>query len=273
MLYTERSDGQDTAKHGQVAKLTAGSPASQIKRLVSTVLRFAGLQDPVRDGLQRLRAAGWWPWTSLVPEEDFSRCVSDAVRVLLETEPAEHFGDYAEFGVSRGTSLAIVDHVLREEGLPDVRLLGFDSFEGMPPEAEREGWIPGQFKSTLRATERYLRKRRVDLGRTTLVKGWFTETLTATTKRRLNLQKLSLIMIDCDIYSASKDALAFCAPHIHEQAVIMLDDWGWREDKGEIGQKEAFEEFLTDHPDLTAEPLPSYLAQSRVFLLRRAVRS
>jgi hypothetical protein len=77
-------------------------------------------------------------------------------------------------------------------------------------------------------------------------------------------------MIDCDIYTASKDALAFCAPHIGRYAMIFFDDWGWPQERGEIGQKEAFEEFLTAHREISAEPMPSYLPQARVFLLKRA---
>ena len=122
--------------------------------------------------------------------------------------------------------------------------------------------------STLAATRKYLRKQGTDVERTTLVKGWFSETLTAATRRRLNLQKVSLVMIDSDIYSASKEALNF-GPHLAQQAVIMFDDWGWRSDVGEVGQQEAFNEFLAAHPGLTALPLPGYLEQSRVFLLRR----
>jgi hypothetical protein len=83
------------------------------------------------------------------------------------------------------------------------------------------------------------------------------------------LQKVSLVLIDSDIYSASKEALKFVEPHLAEQAVIMLDDWGWRSDLGEVGQQEAFNEFLAEHPGLTAAPLSGYIEQSRVFLLRR----
>lgn len=135
--------------------------------------------------------------------------------------------------------------------------------------AAKEGWAPGQYRSTLEATRRHLRKRGVDLERVTLVKGWFRDTLTEETRAALGIGAASVIMIDCDIYTASKDALAFCAPHIGRHAMIFFDDWGWPQERGEIGQKEAFEEFLAAHRDISAEPMPSYLPQARVFLLRR----
>ena len=76
-------------------------------------------------------------------------------------------------------------------------------------------------------------------------------------------------MIDCDIYSASKDALSFSESHIERHAVVLFDDWGWREEVNDIGQKEAFADFLAEHRDITAETMPSYLRQARVVHLRR----
>ena len=79
-------------------------------------------------------------------------------------------------------------------------------------------------------------------------------------------------MIDCDIYSASRAALFFCEPLIVDHAVILFDDWGWREEVGGVGQKEAFDEFLGEFPELAAERLPSYFKHARVFLVERRAR-
>jgi len=217
-----------------------------------------------------LRRWGLAPWAPLVPERQFSICVDHALAVLRKADPAHEFGDYLEFGVSRGTSLATVHHSLQRANLPQARLIGFDSFAGMPPESAGQGWDPGAFASPIGITRRYLIGKGVDLERVTLVKGWFSDTLNEQTRSTLKLGKASLIMVDCDIYSASCEALRFSAPHIKDRAVVIFDDWGWREQEGERGQKEAFAEFLTEHPDLRAEPLPSYLEQARVFLLTRS---
>lgn len=206
-------------------------------------------------------------WNPLVPEDELITGYRNAIQTL--GDPGR-LGDYLEFGVSRGTSLACMFHALKRENVSHVRLIGFDSFEGLPPEASTEGWRPGDYRSTEHATRRYLSKKGVDLARVRLVKGWFKDTLTPEARDRLNISKASLIMIDCDIYSASREALWFCEPLIRDQAAIFFDDWGWRSDEGKIGQKEAFEEFLAEFPQFWSEPLPSYLPQARVFLLRRA---
>jgi O-methyltransferase len=188
---------------------------------------------------------------------------------LLKSRDHE-FGDYLEFGVSRGTSMACVFHALQRSELHQVRLIGFDSFAGMPPEAETQGWRQGAYASTLRATRRYLREHDVDLRRLQLVEGWFKDTLKDATARKLALRKASLIMIDCDIYSASKQALRFSERFIVDTAMIIFDDWGSRADHGKVGQREAFAEFLAEFPDISAEPFEEvYRPASRIFLVRR----
>lgn len=223
-------------------------------------------------GLRRLRkfahAHTLWFWRPLVPADGFTTCCRSAIKALRSTQGSE-IGCYLEFGVSRGTSLLCMYRALQSEHLPHVRLIGFDSFEGLPPEAAREGWSPGAFWSTRSATEKYLRRHGVDMNRVTLVEGWFKDTLTQKSRDRYGIEAASLIMIDCDIYSASREALWFCEPLIRSEAVIFFDDWGSRSEKGRIGQKEAFEEFLAAFPTLRAEPLPAYIPAARVFLVSR----
>jgi len=187
----------------------------------------------------------------------------------VEVLGPEGIGDYLEFGVSRGTSMACVSRVLRQLHLDHVRLIGFDSFLGLPSDADGGDWAEGVYRSTVGATRRYLKRGGVKLDRVILVRGWFNDTLNDETRRRHGIGKASLIMIDCSIYSSSKEALTFCEPHIHDRTILIFDDWGWKSNVGEIGQKEAFEEFLADQPSLTATPLPAYTPEARMFLIER----
>lgn len=233
-------------------------------------LNKIGLLSPLRKLKARyLTPRGIGSWTPLIPEQEFYNSVRLAIQKLLENETGDALGNYLEFGVSRGTSMSTVFHVLKELKLDHVQLIGFDSFEGMPKDSEKEGWAPGLYRSTIKATTKYLINKKVDIGRVHLVKGWFTDTLTEKTKEDLNITKASIIMIDCDIYSASKTALNFCFPLIKDNAILIFDDWGWTADSGIVGQKEAFEEFLQQKPDFSVTPLVNYIPQSRVFLLSR----
>jgi hypothetical protein len=213
---------------------------------------------------------GYGEWQRLIlDEDDFKDAVRAALNRLLSHEDPQTLGDYLEFGVSRGTSMACVHDVIADLELDTMRLVGFDSFQGLPPEAAKEGWEPGAYASTETATRHYLRENGVDLDRVTLVKGWFRDTLNPATESRLALRKASLIMVDCDIYQATKEALIFALPLVRDRAIVIFDDWGWKSDKDEIGQREAYQECI-EAPDLfTAERLPGYIPQSRVFLLTR----
>jgi O-methyltransferase len=233
---------------------------------------LVGLLDHVGAGNTLRRARRWRHgrrknWTPLSPKEQFAACCRMAIEELAKH--GHEFGDYLEFGVSRGTSFAVMHDALAEKGLNSVRLFGFDSFEGLPPEAEKEGWKAGDFYSAISATRKYLRERGIDWTRSILIKGWFGETLNDETIRKFEIERASLIMVDCDIYSASRDALWFSEPLIGDHAVIFFDDWGAGPLENRIGQIEAFDELLRAFPHLRADPMPSYAEHARVFLVSR----
>jgi hypothetical protein len=80
-------------------------------------------------------------------------------------------------------------------------------------------------------------------------------------------------MVDCDNYTSAKQALAFTAPLIVDEAVLLFDDW-WPEWLGaqNLGEKRAFEEFLDAHPYFAATELEdcSYKPEAaKVFLVSR----
>lgn len=238
-----------------------------MKQIMLRILGAVGLLQPARHVWMLMRRLA--PPKPLVPEQAFYASVLSAIDELRERVPATQFGDYLEFGVNRGTSLAWVYRALQNKRLSHLRLIGFDSFQGLPPEAADEGWVPGDFKSSHEATRAYLDSMEVDMRRVTLVEGWFSQTCTVQNKVRLALDKASLIMVDCDTYSASRDVLRYVEPLIRDHAIVICDDWGSTSD-GHRGQNDAFEEFLQEHPQLSAQPLQSYRSLSRVFLVSRS---
>ena len=44
-------------------------------------------------------------------------------------------------------------------------------------------------------------------------------------RQALQIERASIIMIDCDLYASTKDALRFCSPAIQGSCVIFFDDW------------------------------------------------
>lgn len=200
-------------------------------------------------------------------------CLSDALRWLAEARPkGGELGDYLEFGVYQGNTLIAMHQVLEKSPkAPRMRLFGFDSFEGLPPEAAQEGgvWSPGQYRCEREFTEARLAEAGVKQERVKLVQGFYADSLTPTLPAELGIKRAGIVMIDCDLYSSTREALEFCRPLFGERTVILFDDW--HSTGEEAGEKRAFRELLAAEPGLAAEEVPAYHSNGAVFRLTREV--
>lgn len=210
------------------------------------------------------------------PDKVIEERLSDALDVLAAEGEADALGDYLEFGVAFGASLACMYRVAQRRGIGQMRLFGFDSFEGLPEAArtdDRGYWSPRMFRSDIRVTKRFLTRAGIDWARVTLVKGWFSDTLNVGLTAKHHLRKASIIMMDCDMYLSAKQALDFCAPLIRDRAIIIFDDWySGGLDAENLGEKRAFDEFLEDG-EFERESLGRYAPNAQVFKVSRRVPS
>jgi hypothetical protein len=73
------------------------------------------------------------------------------------------------------------------------------------------------------------------------------------------------------MYLSAKEALIFCASLIKKEAVILFDDWysGDRLADKNLGEKRAFDEFLSENQCFKVEELNSYTKNAKVFLITR----
>jgi O-methyltransferase len=209
----------------------------------------------------------------LVPEQALKEAYTNAV-LTLRDRVGDNIGDYMEFGVCHGSSMACMHDVLKATGTTGVRKFGFDSFQGLPPEADDQDggfFSKGQFDSSLYFTRTLLIKRGVNLNTTFLVEGWFKDTCTQDTIDRYGIRKVGIVMIDCDIYSAAKEALDFVGPLLAPHAILVFDDWNVNNlAEKNMGERRAYEEFIAENQKrFTASRLPSTYPNSAVFHLIR----
>jgi hypothetical protein len=243
---------------------------------VSALDRF-GLKTPLR----RLYDAGP-AWMTRLNTRDVrrrERLVDEAhleekyrAAIALLKSRGFEVGAYLEFGVFNGTSLVCMHRALVQAGDRTTRLVGFDSFEGLPAVAASDSgghWQPGQFKCSLDFTRRVLDHEGVERRRVTLVKGYFDATLTPQRRRLLNIDRVGIVMIDCDLYQSTKEALGFCGPIVIDTAVIFFDDWYPLATQG-LGERMAFEEWLAANPGLHAEELFEFEPRGKAFLVTRS---
>ncbi len=210
----------------------------------------------------------------LINEKAFRAAVDDALSVLLTRTSVAELGDCLEFGVGSGSTLAVMYDLLQNRGACHTRMFGFDSFEGLPAEADQEDdrlWFEGKFACPEAVTRAALAKRGLPSSRIILQKGWFRETLTDDLIADHELNKASVVMIASTLYSSAKTALEFCKNLFADDALIIFDCYfpGGRDDRF-IGEEKAFVEFLDVNRAFVATLLDcQYSSASQLFLLQR----
>jgi O-methyltransferase len=244
----------------------------QLNRLLNASLQFAPTSVRSYVEKERLRVR-LRDRRRAVPETTYRELIHRGLEHLIGEFGQESLGDYLEFGVYNGTSLVSMFRETEAMGLTGMRLFGFDSFEGLPAAAatDDEGkWKPGAWRSDLEFTEAVLEAEGVDRSRVFLVPGWFSATCNAETAHRYSITKASVIMIDCDIYTSTREALDFCGPLITDRALMLFDDWNTGDLAAKnLGERKAFEEWLAASGCFRAEPFGTYRAKSETFLVTR----
>lgn len=134
-------------------------------------------------------------------------------------------GLVCEFGVAGGKSINFLAGLL-----PDHRIYGFDSFEGLP-EDWRDGVAAGAFRQDRLPTV---------AANVTLVPGLFDDTLPPFLAEHTG--SALFLHIDCDLYSSTKTVFDLCGDRIVPGTVLCFDEFfnypGWQE-----GEYRAFKEF------------------------------
>lgn len=208
---------------------------------------------------------------NLVPQAALTARLQWAINHIAG-EAGGEVAAYLEFGVYNGSSMICMHRALESRGLVGVRLVGFDSFRGLPPdigEVDDGVWLPGQFACPRSVTEANLRAAGIPDRDLLLVEGWYKETL-ASGPQALGLARASIVMIDCDAYPSAKLALGFIAPILDSPSILIFDDWKLNElDLKGMGEYRAFKEFLRTQPDIRAKEVKSYNRKSKMFVVRR----
>ena len=181
-------------------------------------------------------------------------------------------GDYYEFGVFRGYLLWHSHMSAREIGIK-AHFWGFDSFRGLPEiegidRADNE-FFAGQFSCSRAQVEQHLRSHDTDMSQVTLIEGFFSDSLTPELKRRHPFRRAAVVLVDCDLYSSTKEVLTWLADLLQDGTILLFDDWdAWNANPNQ-GQRLAFREFMEQNPGWRIEPLMRYVTTGHAFVLRK----
>ncbi len=133
----------------------------------------------------------------------------------LQTEGIE--GDFAELGVWKGNSAAILAHFASQSSR---RLFLFDTFSGFD-QRDLVGIDQGPNRDFSDTSIESVRETVGHPELTTYLQGYFPETITDEVRER----RFALVHIDCDLYEPMKAALAFFYPRMPQGGMLILHDY------------------------------------------------
>lgn len=201
--------------------------------------------------------------------KDTVPAVQQAFDIAIKNGVADK-GDYYEFGIFKGFTFWNAQQKANDEKLGKMRFFGFDSFAGLPvieglDVTDNEEFYEGQYNCSKDNVQKNLDAKGVDWDRTHLIEGYFDVSLNDKTKKELKAKKVSIALIDCDLYSSTVDVLNFLDGMLMKGSVLMFDDWNCFNKDDEKGQRKAFAEFKQKHKGFAVEELYPYGPHGQVF--------
>lgn len=163
---------------------------------------------------------GSFLWRNLLPEV-LRALDQPGNRLLVEDGPVYQFGVYT------GMSMKALH---RMEALKKSRMLGFDSFQGLPDEdIEKSTHTTAFLPHMLRVSPRIRKALSPQLGpNVTFIAGYYNESLKRPgLVQSLDLKPARYVDVDVDLYVSTKDLLAFMLEQrlLVPGTVIGYDDW------------------------------------------------
>jgi O-methyltransferase len=150
--------------------------------------------------------------------DNFQACIEGALA-------ADVPGDIVETGVWRGGASILARGVLKAHGILGRQVWVCDSFEGLPkPEVAQDAGDAHHTNPFLAVSLDEVKKNFDRYGllddQVTFVKGWFKDTL-----HNMNVQRISVLRLDGDMYQSTMDALTALYPKVSKGGYVIIDDY------------------------------------------------
>ncbi|HMH52238.1 MAG TPA: TylF/MycF/NovP-related O-methyltransferase [Candidatus Acidoferrum sp.] len=183
-------------------------------------------------------------------------------------------GSYLEFGVWRGSTFAQFHHTFRRHRL-HVPMYAFDSFQGLPEPTGVDATVggepfsAGQFGCSALDFVAELRGRWVPETAYTIVAGFYADTLRPELYEKLGLGTAALVWIDCVLYESARCVLEWIHPLLQNGSVVMFNDFYRFKGHPDLGERRAWAEFLTAHPDVRSTDYAKFSSVGQAFIVNR----
>lgn len=153
-----------------------------------------------------------------------------------------------------------------------VRYFAFDSFLGLP-ELEEIDLGHSRFRSgrydfsEANFLSKVVSQTSLQQTRLITVSGFYSESLTSSLYNQLELRQASIVMIDCDLYSSTKDVLRFITPLLVDGSILIFDDWYAYKGSPFKGERLATSEWLQENPHIVLSEFASRGTHQRAFIV------
>ncbi len=139
-------------------------------------------------------------------------------------------GDYCEFGVFTGGSFVCAMRAY-DKSIPisptPITFYGFDSFQGfgeVNAEDSHHFFVDNTFSVQGSKVIRYIKKKSGNR-KVILVPGFFESTLKEKSCTSINIKKIRVVFIDCDMKQPARLALQYIKQGLQQGTIIILDDF------------------------------------------------
>lgn len=169
--------------------------------------------------------------SELIYKQDMLLTLTEATQIYEMAKGATKLeGDFAEVGVYKGGSALIISKV---KG--DKTLHLFDTFTGLPKVSKIDTLFQkGQYAADLSS----IKRKFSHFKNVKFYPGFFPQTA-----KKLN-RTFAFVHLDVDIYSSTKDSLAWFYPRMTKGGILISHDY-----PVSLGVKKAFDEFFKDKPE------------------------
>lgn len=170
------------------------------------------------------------PWGNIVQNAMVEAEYALAKALLAEIHHSNVPGAVVEFGLYEGRWLEYLLIEMEKLGM-ERRVLGFDSFEGLPELSSADegmGWEKGQYSAAYEQVAARLNlSGRPNL---TLHRGWFKDTIGLP---EAAIDRVAYARVDGDLYLSAVDSLRYLSGRLSDKSILVFDDWTFDENKGE----------------------------------------
>lgn len=179
-------------------------------------------------------------------------------------------GDLMEFGCHSGRTFSIILNSLEYFKMSSRRLHAFDSFQGLPNSiSDDEPYFkPGMFATSLSDFLSIVKSKTGKKINTNLIHvGFYNDVLPSLSTNFGD--EIAMVHIDVDLYESTVPILKFVSNKLADGAVILFDDYYCHSPNSNLGERRAFDDFISNNPKIFVTHWKNYSTFGASFIVSK----